>query len=159
MEIDYPRLVTPGDPITDPQEIEDFCKKVETPNPNAIHTLYASNLPASSFELVNGVVAVYEQEEKPGKISRLNIYRTPDVEVTLGINEVLTSKYYYIVRLRNSKSILIQLHTSSELKTVLRSLKLTTIPQQTRKQLEQRKKYLVGGHQLFLAEYFKNRRD
>ncbi len=159
MEIEYPRLVTPGDPITDPQGIEEFRKKAETWDPYARDTLYARHVAAMDFELVSGVVAVYEEKEESGEIFRQNVIRTPDVVVTWGTKEDITSVYNYIVRLHNSKSILIQLFTSSELKTVLKSLKLTTNSSQTRKQLEERKRYLVGVHQVFLAEYFKNRRD
>lgn len=154
------RLILPNrNEITDPEEMQRFEQVANTPNPTAIHRLEALKFPPEKFEFVNGVVAVYEETDNKGRVERTNVLRAPDVIVTQLQNHAQPSSvYYYVVRPDTGRSILIQLLTTSELKTVVKSLKVAP-SRELKQKLQARKMALIHEHQQYLSSYFKNRRD
>lgn len=156
------RLILPNKRVlTDPKEIAKFESIASTPNPHAIDTLYAGRFAADQFKLVTGIVAVLEEDDPEYGTIRAHLHRVPDVEVTRPSSTRPDAHYYFLVKPKTGKSILIRLTATDTLKVLQYDLDTFPVGEDPRKRdyLEVQRNVLISVFQSFLASYFKNNRE
>lgn len=156
------RLILPNKRVLiDPEEIAKFERIASTPNPHAIHTLYAGRFAADQFKIVTGIVAVYEEDDPEYGTIRAHLQRVPDVEVTRPSSTRPDAHYYFLVKPKIGKSILIRLTATNSLKFIQYSLDEFPANGSTflKGNLEEQRDFIIKTYQTFLESYFKNHRD
>ncbi len=156
------RLILPNKRVlTDPREVAKFERIASTPNPYAIDTLYAGRFAADQFKMVTGIVAVYEEDDPEYGTIRGHVHRVPDVEVTKPSKTRPDAHYYFLVKPKIGKTILIRLTATNSLKVIQYSLDEFPANGSTflKGNLEEQRDFMIRTYHNFLASYFQNHRE